>query len=533
MEETMIPMLLKASGGVGLLLLGIIVMTDGLQMLVGDTLKSVLMRFTKSPLTGALTGTAITAILQSSTVTTVTAVGFVGAGLMTFPEALGIIFGANVGTTITGWMVALLGFKFHISTFAFPLVLIGSTLKLVFKGKVGAFGYAIGGFGLIFVGLTLLQEGMSGFGGIITPDNLPADTYIGRIELVALGILATLITHSSSAGVATVLAMLFSDAINFEQAAALVIGMDVGTTVTALMVSIGGSVNVRRTGFSHVFYNLLGAVLALLLITPYAYIWERLAPGTLLPNAEIALVAFHTLFNLLSVIIILPFTYQFARIVEKIIPSKEPQFTEKLDKKLLDDPPLALEVARISAQNEVVALFRHINFLLGDLEYGQKADLALLQSSLDQTQNYIDEIKIKQDKDGKWQKLVSLIHLLDHTQRLHERCDEEEYRAMEVKNSPDFDHPRQLLASANQSIIDALSSKSFDKAAKIAQKYEDETKRSMKLYRDTVTRKIADDQLGITPGTRELEAARWLIRVSHHMARICYYTQQAVLDSVR
>ncbi|MEA3455501.1 MAG: Na/Pi symporter [Campylobacterota bacterium] len=529
MDHTLILTIIKASGGLGIFLLGMIVMTNGLRALAGDTIRNALIRFTRSPASGAATGAVTTAILQSSSATTVMAVGFVGAGLMTFSESLGIIFGANIGTTITGWMVALFGFKLQLDIIALPIILVGVVLKLFFKDKIASFGYALAGFGLIFVGISLLQEAMSGFEGVITPDNLPFDSWIGRVQLVALGILATLITQSSSAGVAVTLTLLYAGAINFEQAAALVIGMDVGTTATAAMASIGGSVNVRRTGLSHVIYNLFTGAMAILLITPYTYLWESLSPDALMENAEIALVAFHTFFNTLGVLIVLPFTHQFAHMMEKIIPSREPKFTRKLDKRLLDEPDLALEAARISAQDEFIALLRHINFILGDLRDGKKADLPLLQSALDKTQNYVDEIDLKQEKGSKWKEVIALIHILDHAQRLHERCEEEECRAKLVQKSPDLHQEHQQMITTNNSMITAIAAKRFSDAKKSARENEKQIIKSTTPYRDGVVEEMAKDEIDIPLGTSKLEAVRWLDRVSHHIARITYHMEEIVL----
>jgi len=529
MENLTIMTILEASGGLGLFLLGMIIMTEGLRSLAGDSIRNALMNFTKSPYSGAATGALSTALLQSSSATTVAAVGFVGAGLMTFSGALGIIFGANIGTTITGWMVALLGFKLKLGTIVLPLILLGVILKLFFKGKTSSLGYTLAGFGLIFIGISFMQEGMSGFEGIITPETLPSDTFIGILKLVALGIISTLITQSSSAGVAATLTALYANMISFEQAAALVIGMDVGTTVTALMATIGGSVNVRRTGFSHVIYNIFTGVMAIFLITPYIYMWESIEPGALMQNAEVALVAFHTFFNTLGVLIILPFTHRFAQFMKKIIPSKEPAFTEKLDERLLEEPNMALEAARISVQEEFIALLRHINYILGDLKHGKSSDLVLLQSALDRTHQYIDKINPNQKEETKWKKVIALIHLLDHAQRLHERCEEEEYRAKLVQQSPGLHNEHELLITMNNKIIQAIYEKRFSDAKKYARKNEKRISRSMVPYRNMIAEKMAKDEISIPSGTRKLEAERWLFRVSHHIARITHHLEKSIL----
>ncbi|MBW2629925.1 MAG: Na/Pi symporter, partial [Deltaproteobacteria bacterium] len=214
-------------GGLGLFLLGMVVLTEGLRALAGRALRRMLSRFTRSPLSGAMTGAVTTAVVQSSSATTVATVGFVGAGLLTFPQALGIVLGANVGTTVTGWLVALLGFKLELGTAALPIVLVGVLIRLLTGGRASSAGFAMAGFGLIFVGISLLQEGMGGFVGIITPDSFPGDTWSGRLLLVVLGIAFTLVTQSSSAGVAMALTAVNASAMTVQQAAAAVIGMDI------------------------------------------------------------------------------------------------------------------------------------------------------------------------------------------------------------------------------------------------------------------------------------------------------------------
>ncbi|MBT8061357.1 MAG: Na/Pi symporter, partial [Gammaproteobacteria bacterium] len=176
--------LMTTLGGLGLFLLGMGVMTDGLKALAGESLHAWLTRFTHSPSSGALTGTVATAVLQSSSATTVTTVGFVAAGLLSFPQALGIIFGANLGTTVTGWMVALFGFKLKIGAAALPVVFAGAMVRTFGRGRWQEVGKAVAGFGVIFLGMDFMQSGMSAFQGTVTPDQFPPDTLTGRIILV-------------------------------------------------------------------------------------------------------------------------------------------------------------------------------------------------------------------------------------------------------------------------------------------------------------------------------------------------------------
>lgn len=504
-------------------------MTDGLRALAGSAIRAALMRFTRSPLSGAVSGAVSTAILQSSSATTVAAVGFVGAGLITFSASLGIIFGANIGTTITGWLVALLGFKLNLGTVILPVILVGTILRLFGNGRAANIGYALAGFGLIFVGISLMQQGMSGLTDIITPEALPADTLIGRLQLVALGILFTMITQSSSAGVAATLTALFVGAITFEQAAALVIGMDVGTTVTAVMASIGGSVAARRTGLSHVIFNLFTACGALILITPYTLLWEYLSPGALSSNAEIALVAFHTSYNTLGVMVILPFTGRFAHLIEKLLPAKKPSYTGRLGEGLLEQPALALTAVQASIHDELLALLRHVNAMLGDSLMGRRADLAELQAALDETYAYVDRIHLHETQGAEWERMLGIVHTLDHMQRLHERCEEEEDRAITARGSAELsDYGRTMVKTIN-GIFNDIETQSWTEAAERADKTAVYIHDQVEPLRQSILAKIASHEIDVPQGTGRLEAIRWLKRVSKHVARIMQHYGEAVL----
>lgn len=520
--------ILQSVGGLGLFLLGIIIMTDGLHILAGNAMRSALMRFTHSPLSGALTGFVTTAILRSSSVTTVAAVGFVGAGLISFSASLGIIFGANLGTTITGWIVAVLGFKLQLGNIMMFFVFLGALLRLLTKNKMATFGYTLAGFSLIFVGIAMMQQGMSGFGDLITPAQLPPDTFIGRLKLVAFGIIFTTITQSSSAGVATALTALFAGAINFEQAAALIIGMDVGTTITAALATIGQSTEARRTGFSHVIYNVITAVFALLLITPFTTAMNYFLPSALIENPEISLVAFHSTFNIIGLMIILPFTSNFARFMIKLIPEKKALYSDTLDKRLLDQPRIALSVVQNSIYTEIIALLGHINAILGDKE-SVRVDIKQLQQALDNTHAYIDEISLENKSGAQWERLIEMMHTLDHMQRLHERCEEEEDRAETLKSNKHFFKERDIMIFGIKSIIDAMQSKQWHKIHKSSNKTKALLYKNLKNYRKMIIKQIASGEIDVIQGTNYLESVRWLKRVSWHITRISHHYENALL----
>lgn len=518
-------LLVTAAGGLGLFLLGMTIMTDGLRTLAGDTIRHILMRFTRSPLSGAATGAAATALLQSSSATTVAAVGFVSAGLLTFPQALGIIFGANIGTTITGWLVALLGFKLKIGTFMLPAILAGVLLKLFSSGRRAALGYSLAGFGLIFVGIDFMQTGMSGFQDIISPDRLPGDTLGGRLLLIMLGMLATIVTQSSSAGVATTLTLLYAGMLGFNQAAALVIGMNIGTTFTALLATVGGTAGARRTGLSHVIYNMITALLALSLIDIYVDVWEALSPGLLNNQAEIALVAFHTLFNFLGVILILPFTPLFARLMDNLVPDRQAAWTRGLEPALLHEPRLALDAAQAVITELLGTLITHVHAILQHLP--GTVDLRHLQQALDDTETYLDQIHLNNTEAVDHQRLLSLLHALDHLQRLHERCEEDEDRAATAGKTALLTDIHTLLLTEADTLRRDIAANDWKHAQQHAQQTADEILAHRESLRATILADTASGRLTIPESTNYLEAVRWLVRVSLHLARITWHLERA------
>lgn len=506
-----------------------VVLTEGLRAIAGDAMRAALMRFTHSPLSGAVTGATTTAVLQSSSATTVAAVGFVGAGLLGFSESLGIIFGANLGTTLKGWLVALLGFKLNLGTVVLPVILIGAIMRLFGRGRSAQIGYAMAGFGLIFVGITTMQHGMAGLEGIISPERLPDDTLGGRLLLVLMGMIFTAITQSSSAGVATALTALYTGAISFPQAAALVIGMDVGTTVTAAIASIGGTNAARRTGLSHVIYNIMTGLGALILLSPYMWLWEAVAPGAMLENAEIALVGFHSGFNLVCISIVIPFTYHFARFVQRVLPEGGEGFTDNLDRNLLREPQLALDAAQDSLLRQLKALLNHTGAILGVQPQSDLTNLTVLQAALDETQGYVDRIHLKEGDGEQWKRLLAIYHTLDHMQRLHERCEEEEDRAVTARESVELEEVRNRLGSCLPRLYAAYVQNQWGEAVEIAAENHAWVAERVEPLRALTVEQVAHNDISVAAATNRMEAIRWLMRVSRHLARINHHLATAMM----
>lgn len=506
----------QAASGLGLFLLGMVILTEGLRQLAGDALQRALRRFTHSPATGALTGAGITALVQSSSATTVTAVGFAGAGLLTFPQALGIVFGANVGTTVTGWAVALLGFKLNLSAVLPPIILAGALLRVFGRGRLAPTGYALAGFGLVFMGIDAMQAGMSGLEGTVTPERFPSDTIFGRLVLVGIGVAITLVTQSSSAGVAMALAAVHTGTISFEQACALVIGMDVGTTFTAAIAAAGGTLAARRTGWAHVLYNLMTGIGAFLLLPLYVWALGAISPDALVRDPEIALVGFHTLFNSLGLLAVLPFAQQFAGLLERLIPDRPSRFTERLDRSLLRDPAVALRAVEPTLAELALGAFSALSDrLTGRPVDGERGEM--LRLAVEESRAYLARIETPPRGGPADAREVAALHVIDQLRRLLERLDQAQ-RVGVVSEDPELqERARRLdtLLPGPLSDVDVV----VDQLVRLERELRDERDG----YRHRVLDRAARDEINSRQALERLDAWRWLERVTHHVARILHH----------
>ncbi|MDP1613436.1 MAG: Na/Pi cotransporter family protein [Sulfuritalea sp.] len=333
------------AGGVGLFLLGMGMMSDGLKLAAGPALERVLARSTKTRLRGLASGVMVTALVQSSSAVTVATIGFVNAGLLNLSQALWVLFGANDGTTMTGWLVALVGLKFKIEALALPLIGVGMILRLTGEGaRRGALGTALAGFGVLFLGIDLLKET---FSGLSTDFHLPAGDGVSDIVLqVGIGILLTVLMQSSSAALVIALTAAQGGLLTTQGAAAVVIGANIGTTVTALIAAIGATPNAKRAAAAHILFNLLTGIVALLLLPWLIGFLSVLREWLGLDEAPAAKLAlFHTAFNLLGVVLIWPMAARMTEVLEtqfKNIEDDEAR-PRHLDKTVLAVPALALD----------------------------------------------------------------------------------------------------------------------------------------------------------------------------------------------
>jgi len=414
---------LIAAGGLGVFLIGMKTMTEGLRALAGAWLSRALVRGTRSPARGALLGAGITALVQSSSATTVAAIGFVGAGVLSFPQALGIVFGANLGTTFTGWIVATLGFKVDLGTAAHALALVGALLLLFGAGRTAAIGRTLAGFALLFLGLDALKDALSGMQDLIAPERMPPDTWGGRALLVLIGCGVTMITQSSSAGVATALAALYAGSLTLTQAAALVIGMDVGTSFTAVLASLGGSLAMRRTGLSNFLFNLLSALPGYAFL-PLFIVGVGKLPGVQQP--ELALVSFHSLYNLFGVLVAVPLARPFARMIEFLVRERA-RPSGRLDASVARDPGVAIPSCAAALQRLLRRTAREAALLLlhpPESEERARARTALLRRDLELLRADLGTVSTSSDNADLHRRHLALLHATDHLDRFLDRLEE-------------------------------------------------------------------------------------------------------------
>ena len=347
--------ILEIVGSLGLFLYGMKVMSDGIQKAAGDGLQSILNHITSNRFVAVFTGFAITAIIQSSSATTVMVVSFVNAGLLTLTQSIGVIMGANIGTTITGWIVSILGFKFKIAALALPIIGIGLPMFYSKSRKSKNWGEFMIGFGLLFIGLGYLKKSVPSDNQALIDFIAPyTDLGFGSVALFVLfGAIITIIVHSSSASMAIVLTMAASGLVGLDVAAAMIMGSNIGTTIDAYLASIGATVNAKRAARVHLLFNILGVLVILLVFNPFMSFIKWIIPGN---EITTTLAMFHTIFNITNTAIFIGFVPQIANLVKKMVPDKAIEidpFTYKLEyitSTIQDTPELNL----VKAQKEIV-----------------------------------------------------------------------------------------------------------------------------------------------------------------------------------
>ncbi len=363
---------LRLIGSLGLFLFGMKLMSEALQKVAGDKMRNILGSMTSNRFKGMLTGVLITAIIQSSSATTVLIVSFVNAGLLSLTESIGVIMGANIGTTVTAWMISLLGFKVDISAFALPLI--GLSLPLVFSKKLKrqSLGELIIGFAILFMGLAYLNSSVPDINQ--NPDILSffskysSSGFWSILFFIVIGTVVTLILQSSSAAMALTLVMCFNGWIGFDIAVAMVLGQNIGTTITANIAALVANSTAKQAAMAHLIFNVIGVTIALILFKPFENMvfgimrlfnleLPMLTTGHTIEEANaampLALSIYHTIFNTLNTLLLIWFVPQIARIVKLFIRTKD-EDDEIFKLKYITTSLLSVdEIALVQAKKEI------------------------------------------------------------------------------------------------------------------------------------------------------------------------------------
>ena len=334
MNYELITTLLSLLGSLGLFLFGMKTMSEGLEKFAGDRLRSILAAMTKNRFMGVLTGIIVTALIQSSSATTVMVVSFVNAGLMNLSQAIGVIMGANVGTTVTAWIISAIGFKVNIAALALPLLAFGIPLIFSKQNKRKSVGEFIFGFAFLFMGLSFLQQTATDLdiGSMVASmlASVADGGFLTIILFVIVGALVTMVVQASAATMAITL-MLFDMHIpgfGLEQAAALAMGQNIGTTITALMASMTAGTQAKRAALAHMFFNVFGVVVVLLMFYPFChavswFVEDVMMVGGGAGSDLFKLSMFHTAFNIFNTLLLIGFVRQIENFVCRILPLKE------------------------------------------------------------------------------------------------------------------------------------------------------------------------------------------------------------------
>ncbi|MBP3742982.1 MAG: Na/Pi cotransporter family protein [Treponema sp.] len=429
--------ILELVGSLGFLLYGMKLMSDGVQKSAGESLQRALSVLTGNRFISLLTGLVVTMIIQSSGATTVMVVTFVNAGLMTLTQSVGVIFGANIGTTITAWIVAIFGFNFKISAFAIPLFGLGYFLSIIRKGVYKNWAQAIMGFGMLFLGL-------SGLSDVFTPDQLgwlfkiQGDGVLGILLGFVIGIIITALLHSSSAFSAIVITMAYNGLVNWELAAAMTLGSNIGSTIDAVLAAMGTNADARRSALIHVLFNVLGTFVALCFFHPFLDLVMLVTPGGHNSNIAIRISMLHTVFKTLSTVILLPLQNPIVKLTKILIKDDEKntsnvyklEFTGLLAKDSVATHIIQAEKAIADMTDVVTDMFDKIQIGVtkrnSDFIEKYREESVLAEDYVDQMHEQITHYLIKcealQVTEKQLNHISNMIQIVDELENMSDSC---------------------------------------------------------------------------------------------------------------
>lgn len=510
---------LQLLGGIGLFLLGMTLMTDSLKEIAGTSLRQWLSKFTGSPIKAINSGIIFTLIVQSSTATTLATIGFVSAGVLTFSQSIGVIVGANIGTTSTGWMVALLGVKFSIGQFALPFIALGALLRVLGGDRWSLFGLVLAGFGLIFYGIELLQLAMADLSKQIDLSIFTTSTFFAKLLLVLVGLIMTIILQSSSAAITTTIAALASQMIQLEQALFLIIGQNIGTVATALFASLSATANAKRTALSHLLFNVIAAIFAFFILVPIVlWIYENIKFITSF-EPIIIVAAFHTLFSLCGALLFMPFLEQIKALIYKLIPSDEDILLSCLDDSSLSFPSVAIANAK-NVIHKTISL--ELNWIASGLKEGHIPSAQQIKQQdvlIERLEEYLSKIIViekSKDQDDLFQLLRTMVYLKVFRSDIEQMAYVKQLRTQPALFQIALDYLDILGEDIHHALnlSDSSKNKSLLSELRHLKKWNEEHRDQI---RETIHEYAASNHLSASQTIELLAAQRWLVRfIAHH-----------------
>jgi phosphate:Na+ symporter len=322
----------EIAAGVSIFLFGMLFLEEGFKAFTGGVLEKLLQKTTDKTWKSLLFGVVSTSIMQSSSLVSVITISFISAGLVTLVGGIGIIFGANIGTTTGAWLVAAFGLKVKISAYAMPMLVFGIVLSFQKSKYLKGFGAVLAGLGFLFLGIHYMKEGFEAFKGSFDLASLAVEGYLGLFLFAGIGAAATVVMQSSHATLVLILTALAASQISYENALALAIGANVGTTITAIIGSLSANVEGKRLAGAHLIFNVVTGVIAIVFISQFVWLVDIISNqvGIALDNYTMKLAVFHTLFNLTGVIVMVPLIGRLADYLVKVLPEKEKDLAEPL-----------------------------------------------------------------------------------------------------------------------------------------------------------------------------------------------------------
>jgi len=502
-------------GGLGLFLLGIYHLTEGLKGLAGDSLRRALQRLVAGRLSAVASGAFFTAVIQSSTAAILAVIGFVSAGLVTFSQAVGMIIGATLGTTSTIWLVAIFGLRFRISAAALPMLGVGAFLWLIARGKTRSLGAVLAGFGLIFTGVDFLQTGMGGVSWNLEAFAGPG--FGARWILAGIGVLMAIVMQSSTAAGAATLVALNAGSLTFEQGCAMIVGQSVGTAVTTGLVMIGGSLAVRRASLAHIIFGVIVGVLGLLFLGPLTAAADWVGAQLYNPDGVLAMATFSSLFKLAGIVVFYPWLDQFAGFIIRISGTGSESALSRLDPTLTEaGGEVALEAvwrAILEVTHGAVDTIRRR--LAGEsVAYNPPAD------AVQQIEHFLASLPLETTDLGTiGPRLVRLVHALDHLTGLHDDLTRIPPAVSGCQPPADFEAGAQALAAW----VDVTRDFTATPDPTIFEALEDASKKlsaARKTSREQILEDIALQRVPMATARAALDTFAWADPALYHAWRL-------------